>query len=106
VTGERAQAQRTRAEIAALGLTPRQLEYWTEKGWIVADGQSVQGHPRQFSAPEYRVLAAMARLTKAGFPAAMAARVARTAVSVAGTDSQVVIALDADLSLMLVVRDI
>jgi DNA-binding transcriptional MerR regulator len=98
--------EKTRAALAALGLTVRQLEYWIDRGWIVADGRPAQGRPREFSASERRVLAVMARLTRAGFPAATAARVARKAVSAAGQDSQVTVVLDADSSLLLVLRGI
>jgi MerR HTH family regulatory protein len=72
-------AQRTREELAALGVTARQLEYWVERGLVSADGPPVQGHPRSFSDAEKRVLAAMARLVRAGLGAELAARVARQA---------------------------
>jgi hypothetical protein len=83
------QTDRTRAELAALvpQVTYRQLEYWVAKGWIVPDGPQAQGHPRAFSDSEYRVLAVMARLVKAGLPGVLAARVARQAVQDAEPDA-------------------
>ena len=109
----REQAARTRAQVAALvpWLTPRQLEYWVEKGWIIASGPPAQGHPRSFSAPEYKVLRTMARLVRAGFPAPVAAQAARRAVTLVfdsdgvqdGTEA--VIGL-AGGDLQLVIRDI
>ncbi len=104
------QAARTRAELAVLGVTQRQLEYWVAKGWIVPSGTQVQGHPREFSEPEKRVLAAMARLVTAGFPGALAAQVARRAVTAAGSaipgGGRAVISLDSDLSLVLVIEGV
>lgn len=64
-------------------LTRRQLEYWTEQGWVVPD-EPGKGRPRTFSAAERMVLVLMYRLTVAGFPARTAAHVARAAVTQAG----------------------
>jgi hypothetical protein len=76
-------AEKTRAAVAAAGITGRQLEYWVEKGWIAPDGPAVQGHPRSFSGAECAVMRTMARLTRAGFPAPAAAQIARRAVAAA-----------------------
>ncbi len=106
------QAARTRAELAEAvpQVTQRQLEYWVAKGWIIPDGPAVQGHPRSFSEPEKQVLKVLARLTAAGFGGALAAQVARRAVTAAGSavpgDGRAAIALDADLSLVLVIEGI
>lgn len=84
---KREQASRTREELfdPVTGLvpwvTPRQVEYWIERGWIIPADPPSQGHPRVFSATEKRVLAVLARLVRAGLPAALAARVAREAVA-------------------------
>ena len=109
-------AARTAAELAALvpWLTPRQLEYWIEQGWIIATpaaGPPAQGRPREFSAAEYRVLRTMARLVRAGFPARVAAQVARRAVTLVfdsdgmqdGDEAQIALAGG---DLLLVIRDI
>lgn len=100
------QAEKTRAEVAALGLTLRQVEYWTEKGWIIPDGNPAQGRPRVFSAPEMKVLRTMARLAHAGFPARVAAQVARRAVTVSWPDGDEVAVELAGGGLLLVIRDI
>lgn len=106
MTGAREAARRAREELAALvpWLTSRQLEYWIERGWIIPDGRSVQGHPREFSAAEKKVLRTMARLVRAGFPAAVAAQVARRAVTVA-EDGEAVVRL-AGGGLAVVIEDI
>jgi len=64
-------------------LTPRQLEYWIERGWIIPADPAVQGHPRSFGAAELKVLKTMARLVRAGIPPRPAAQIARRAVTVA-----------------------
>ncbi len=84
-----AQARKTRAELfdpvtgLVPWLAPRQLEYWIEQGWIIPDGNPAQGRPRVFSDAEKKVLRTMARLVRAGFPAASAAVIARRAVTLA-----------------------
>lgn len=65
---------------AAPGLTARQLEYWVSSGWVVPAGRRASGHPREFSEAELAVIAVMWRLSAAGFPATLAARIARAAV--------------------------
>lgn len=102
------QQEQTAAEVRALApwLTPRQLEYWTEKGWIIPEEPPAQGRPRAFSAAEKKVLRTMARLVRAGFPAAMAAQVARRAVTVAYPDGDEAAVELAGGDLLLVIRDI
>ena len=99
-------AARTSAEVAALvpWLTPRQMEYWVEKGWVIPDGPPAQGRPRAFSETEKKVLRTMARLVRAGFPAAVAAQAARRAVTVADGGEAAVALYGGDL--LLVIRDI
>jgi len=107
VTGRRPQAARTAAQVAELvpWLTPRQLGYWVEKGWITAAAPASQGRPREFTGTELKVLRTMARLVRAGIPAAMAAQAARRAVTLAdGTGTAAVALRGGDL--LLVIRDI
>lgn len=113
---KRAAAERTRAELfdPVTGLvpwvTPRQLEYWVERGWIISAGPPSQGRPRVFSATEKRVLAVLARLVRAGFGAQQAAGLARTAVTISEQAGDrpgdtVYVPLGED-GLLLVVRDV
>ena len=100
-------AERTAAELGALvpWVTPRQLEYWVARGWILAAGPPAQGRPRSFTGPELKVLRTMARLVRAGIPAQLAAQAARRAVTVAdGTGTAAVALYGGDL--LLIIRDI
>ena len=73
--------RRTAAEVAGLGVTRRQLDYWLEMGWVFSCDPPARGHPRTFTPAEKRVLALMVRLTAAGLPARAAAPLARAAVA-------------------------
>src|SRR6202034_2058296 len=63
----------------------RQLDFWCSKGYVHG-ATSGSGSPRVFRPAEKRVLVVMARLVRAGFPAALAAKVARVADEAAGPD--------------------
>lgn len=72
-------------ELADLGITYRQLDYWVRQGYLKPRG----GHPgtgfsRAFSDEERRIAVAMARCVRAGFTPVAAARVARAACRAAG----------------------
>lgn len=67
----------SRAFIAA-GLTYRQLDYWTNAGYLVLDRESAgSGHSRSWPGSELKVARMMASLTKAGFIVKVAHEIAR-----------------------------
>ncbi len=80
------QTRKIRQDMAALGVSRRQLEYWVEMGWVRPAEARISGHPRSFSDAERKVLALLVRLTAAGLPARVAAPVARGAVAAAEAD--------------------
>lgn len=64
------------------GLTYRQLDYWTRKGYIHATASNPgSGHYRTWPEAEQRIAERMARLIKAGFRVDAAAVAARTFVN-------------------------
>lgn len=67
------------------GVTYRQLDYWTRKGFLrSSNGEVGVGHRREWPASEARVGRLMVRLVRAGFKVPDAERIAR--VIYAGTD--------------------
>ena len=68
-----------RAEMLAVGMTYRQLDYWTTKGHLRAVGQGnpASGAQRRWPLAELWVAAVMVALTRGGFDPAAAERVAR-----------------------------
>jgi hypothetical protein len=63
---------------AEAGVTYRQLDYWTRRGWIRADGHGKgSGRPRCWPALERSTATLMARLVGVGFHPAAAAPIAR-----------------------------
>ena len=72
--------RQTAAEVAGLGVTRRQLDYWVEMGWIRSADPPSAGHPRSFTAAEKRVLSLMVRLRATGLPARVAGPLARAAL--------------------------
>ena len=65
-------------EALRVGLTYRQLDYWTARGYLTADDQHPgTGRNRTWNDGELAVAAQMLRLTGAGLTVAAAARVAR-----------------------------
>jgi hypothetical protein len=60
------------------GITLRQADHWTRKGWIVADNAGCgTGHWRQWGADEVEIARIMGRMTAAGVSANRAAAAAR-----------------------------
>jgi len=75
---------------ARLGLTYRQVDYWTRCGWLRPEREPVgSGHQREWSAAELRVAADMGRLVRLGIRPEVAGRAAR-----AGRAGQVLSLLD------------
>lgn len=72
------------ALILRAGITYRQLDYWTRRGYIVAlppvGGQQKSGVPRIWTDREASVCVLLARLVRAGIEADRAAIVARLAL--------------------------
>lgn len=60
-----------------LGISYRQLDYWSRKGHLRPGGQRGTGHVRQWAPAELEVAARMARLTAAGIAVETAAAFAR-----------------------------
>ncbi|MEV1201703.1 MerR family transcriptional regulator [Microbispora rosea] len=65
----------------ALGLTWRQLDYWTNKGYLHPEGGGSHGVARIWPEPELRIAALIARLVAAGMVMESAASVARSVVA-------------------------
>jgi DNA-binding transcriptional MerR regulator len=64
--------------LAKAGISFRQLDYWTSRGYLHADNASPgTGNHRYWSGDELRVAITMRRLVDAGLGPATAARVAR-----------------------------
>lgn len=65
--------------IGAAGITYRQLHHWTVQGYLVPAGGTGKGsgYAREWTRGELAVACLMGRLTAAGLPPAIAARVAR-----------------------------
>jgi hypothetical protein len=65
------------------GITYRQLDLWTRRGWVIpsreGEGEG-PGYRRIWSEPERRIVRVMARLVRAGIGPAAAAGIAREAV--------------------------
>lgn len=73
-----AYGQRTLPILWTLGITYRQLDHWTTRGWISADDTHPgSGKRRTWADDELAVAARMARLVRAGFTVAKAAEIAR-----------------------------
>jgi DNA-binding transcriptional MerR regulator len=71
---------RTYSDLTRLaGLTPRQAEHWTRRGYIRPDATHPgSGHGRFYPDGEFRVARRMARLVRVGLTPADAAPIART----------------------------
>lgn len=70
----------SRDVIASVGVTYRQLDFWTRRGWVVASPRppgATSGTPRSWPEGELRVAAVMARLVAAGLAPHAAHRAAR-----------------------------
>lgn len=66
------------------GASYRQLDYWARRGYLrLTQHKPGPGHAREWPDEEIRVARVMARLTVAGFPPALAERVARGDTEVA-----------------------
>ncbi len=64
--------------VHALGITYRQLDYWTRVGYIAAENPDCgPGHARRWSDAELTIALRMGRLSKIGVTLALAARIAR-----------------------------
>lgn len=74
IIGDRFQS----GEVCAIaGITHRQLDYWTRRGWIGAPYQSGMGHghPREWTLTELVKVAAMRALIDVGFTPAGASQI-------------------------------
>lgn len=62
-----------------VGLSYRQLDYWTRRGYLRSDGNPMpgSGRPRTWSEHEVAIARAMVRLIGCGFTVSAAARLAR-----------------------------
>ena len=83
------------ALVARAGITYRQLDWWTRRGYLKPDHDwegrhSGTGTPREWMQEECRVAMAMGRLVQAGLRVDVAHRVARS-----GTEDGVLAALRA-----------
>lgn len=68
----------TSADLLALGLTPRQLYSWTDRGLIRSDNPHCgHGHPRRYPQSEAQIVATMLVLAGCGLPPSVAAKAAR-----------------------------
>jgi DNA-binding transcriptional MerR regulator len=67
---------RTLPDLAALGLTYRQLDFWVRKGYLSAATPG-SGKRRTWSDDELAIAAHMVRLISCGFTVARAAEIAR-----------------------------
>jgi hypothetical protein len=68
-------------DLTAAGLTPRQADHWTRKGWLRADNAECgSGYTRTWPNKEVAIAALMVRLTNAGMFAEVAHSVARAFV--------------------------
>lgn len=67
------------AELIEIGLTYRQLDYWTTLGYlqVVGDPTPGSGRPRRWPVEEVDIALLMLRLIEAGLGLSVAARVAR-----------------------------
>lgn len=65
--------------LSATGLTYRQLDYWTQRGYLSAEGIAGRGNRREWSPREVTVAGVMHHLIAAGIEASVAAELARTA---------------------------
>lgn len=69
------------AMIATTGITYRQLDYWTRRGYLRPDNAGCgSGRQRRWSAAEQRICTLIIRLCRAGLDLGRAAEVARQAV--------------------------
>ena len=69
---------KTYDDLLAAGLTPRRVEWWTQKGWIRPDvTHPGNGRARRWPADEVRIGALMVRMVDAGISPEAAHRVAR-----------------------------
>jgi hypothetical protein len=67
----------TLPDLAALGVTYRQLDYWTRRGYLNPGGNPGYGHPRTWPPGELAVAERMARAVRAGLTPYAAHRAAR-----------------------------
>jgi hypothetical protein len=88
----------------AVGVSYRQLDYWTRRGWLRPEReQHGTGYARLWPEVEQRIVRIMARLLAAGFTPEGAARTAREAVELSIPGGEVVIVQVTD-DLSVVVR--
>jgi hypothetical protein len=65
-------------DLTAAGLTPRQADHWTRKGWLRADNAECgSGRARTWPDGEVAIATLMVRLTSAGLFAEVAHQIAR-----------------------------
>jgi DNA-binding transcriptional MerR regulator len=87
-----------------LGVTYRQLDFWSRKGYIKS-GTSGSGIARSFSSVEKDIVRLMGRLVRAGFQPRVAAEYAREVVEtphLAGT--AIVLSLDDGIKLRILIE--
>ncbi|GAA3550586.1 hypothetical protein GCM10022419_033550 [Nonomuraea rosea] len=65
-------------QVLKRGLTYRQLDHWTRRGWLRPAHAGGTGNARVWPAAELQIADLMRRLTRAGLAAAAAAQAART----------------------------
>ncbi len=71
-------------DMTRVGPSYRQIDHWTRKGWLHADGGGSQGRPRRWPRRERDIAAMMHRMVAVGIPPELAHDVAR-----AGGDHEV-----------------
>lgn len=59
------------------GISPRQLTYWTERGFLHPEGNGGSGNPRRWPVSDVEIAWRMGRLTEAELSLEAAARYAR-----------------------------
>ena len=62
------------------GVSYRQYDHWSRKGWIRASNPGGSGHDRDFTKDEVRIFEIMADLVAIGFRPIRAAEIARDAI--------------------------
>jgi DNA-binding transcriptional MerR regulator len=87
-------------EILKKGLTYRQLDHWTRRGWLRPQHDGGTGNARVWPETELRIADLMRRLTRAGIApeqAAQAARAHQEGRALVRLAPGIVLAIDTDL---------
>lgn len=88
--------------LAKTGATQRQLNHWTNAGWLRPVGRGGQGNPRSWPPLELEVAALTVRLLVVGFYAQAAIEIARAAIEggLGSTEQRVVVELASGINMV------